>query len=223
MFARRRLGGGAQATRPGGTVPKPQVLLVVVFCITAYAVWISTFAISRYFVPIELLTLVVAYLLIDYLAHSTRARFWATIGCTGLAVLTTGPPTWARIPLSSPPYASDNWFGIVVPAELEAENALFVMTGPEPSAFMIPKLPPSSTFVRIETNLPRFQETGLGALVRQRIQSHSGPIRSLDFLPVGKHHDELLADFGLAAGHGTCVKPRWYRQEFSSCALTKLR
>ena len=102
-------------------------------------------------------------------------------------------------------------------------NTLFVMLTGEPMAYVIPYLPTSDVFIRIEGNMPLDPDAGLGRTAQQKIHDHNGAIRTL--APAGylaEPSQKRLARFGFAVDVDDCLILPTKAGKLQSCRLTPL-
>jgi hypothetical protein len=209
LIATRR----ARAVQPG----LQQRWLVIGFTGVSFVVWIALFGISRYLVPLELLS---GTVVVGLAGIALRERWLAPISVT-LAVALVGwtvPPDWGRMAWST------DWFGVELPVELQRDDELFVMVGGEPTAYVVPFLPADAVVVRIDGNMRPGGVPGrerLSELVRQAIDDHEGPIFSLALEPPSPDQLARLDQFGLRTSAEPCVSFETRMDHIVSCPLTR--
>jgi hypothetical protein len=171
------------------------VLLLVLLCIAAYALWAKIFGIYRYLLIVESLAGVLVLLALGTLLP--RVRRWAAgiFGAVALAtILTTMLPNWGHVRHGAQVVRLD-------PPPMPADGMLLI-AGNDGLGYIVPFLPPGVRAVGIYNNLVRpGQETGLVRRIRAAIASHQGPVRVLvgsDLTP--EQVAPLLAPYGLELG-----------------------
>ena len=89
-------------------------------------------------------------------------------------------------------------------------------------AYVVPYLPPSNSFIRIEGNMPLDPAVGLGKAALARIAAHPGAIRTLapaDY-SLGQWKRQL-ASFGLTANEEDCLFVVTKVGKLRSCRLAR--
>lgn len=178
------------------------VAFLGVFVALAFIVWAALFGVARYLVPLEMLAPTLAWFGSCELWPAMRARPWI-VTAAGFVLLGLGQPAdWGRRPWS------DRYFGVVPPTIDAQEPALVLMAGHEPSGYIVPYLPASARFLRIQgyftgpSATPNATERAMSAV----IASHRGPMfllyreyEDLRALPAARHH-------GLQPEPGSCQR-----------------
>ncbi|MBB3769650.1 hypothetical protein FHS55_000236 [Angulomicrobium tetraedrale] len=196
--------------------PRARAFLLT-FCIVSFLIWLPLFGIQRYVVALEQLAPLVVIILLSCLLR----RRAVLLGASGLAILwialSTVPANWERVPFTA------DWFEVKVPDALRQENTMFIMLSVEATAYVIPFLPPSDVFVRIEGNMPITPETGLGRVIAGKLGAHGGEVRTL--APSGYEQTQSearLAAYGLRLDPGDCVDITSKFGELVSCRLVRV-
>jgi hypothetical protein len=118
-----------------------------IFLLTSYVVWEKQFSYYRYIVVIELLVLIaIALIILRLVKHLYIAM---GLGCLLFILITvrTIPMDWGRIPWQP------DYFGPSLRQQLQNANGAVLMTGQDPSGFLVPYLPAGSRAIRIQGNL----------------------------------------------------------------------
>ena len=187
--------------------------LLVLFFVISYAIWMKTFAIQRYLMPLGLISGLVLFLALDRLLESSARKVAIFVALALFSI------TWNEsYPSERVPYGQD-WFGIELPQAVTEPDTLFVMTGDVPSSYVVPFLPESARVVRVSGNFPLEPTTELGRLALERITGHRGPLRSLAGGALEGTDRFQLARFGLSFTESDCVTIRSHMDQFTSCAL----
>ena len=185
-------------------------ILLVAFCVSAYAIWAKMFGIYRYFVLVESLA---GVLVMVALVRLQLGRHWLVAGTFALIVAivmrTTIHPNWGHVPLGT---ATINVPPLPVPS-----GAMLLFASAEPMAYLAPSLPAVVRVVGLANNLVLpGDDHGLMRRIRQAITDHRGP-----FWAVSGHEDSqaaveaVLDKYGLRLG--TCqvihtnIDPAGYR------------
>ncbi|MDQ0511636.1 glycosyltransferase 87 family protein [Ancylobacter amanitiformis] len=192
------------------------VILLPTFFVVSFTLWLFMFGIQRYVVALEQLAPLVLMLLLSVIMR----RHVLLLLCSALMVVAIArvnvSPDWGRVPFG------DDWYEVRLPDEIGQENTLFVMLSGGPIAYVIPFFPASDTFVRIEGNLPVEPGSGLGGIVRAKLDAHAGPLRTLapDDHPAERSAD-TLASYGLRADPQDCVPILTRMGRLLSCTLVR--
>jgi hypothetical protein len=175
---------------------QPSLRALCVGACVAWCAWLPLFGYHRYLVALDLLA---PMLLVAVVPGAWRRGACALVV---LAVLTTNPPNHER--------ALTDWPAgrpVVEPALELSPDTLVVLAGDEPTAHVLPFLPPFAGAVRIEGNLfgPGRPARRLQARVRSRIDGHAGP---LILLFQGDSLHEVvpaLSEYGLMGSASACT------------------
>lgn len=184
--------------------PHSLALTLSVFFLTAYAAWVSVFAVYRFAIPLEILGPI---LLAAALAH-LRQQLAGPLIATSMAILllTTKPLDWGRISWAAPPETR----GHVVPRLPDIANGSILIATYEPVAHIALRLPRSTRLVRITSHLLHHPTSHLLSTLPERLSDSKGPmyllysstesrpglaIRGLDlYVPRLPHHYYRLSD-----------------------------
>ena len=206
-------------------IPHPLKYLISVAAIT-YVAWIAVFGIYRYIVPLEMLApLLIAGAISAWplrLKGAGAAALFATL------LLTARPADWLRQPWRTGPFVH------VVPPPVENPGqALAIITGTDPVAWVIPAFPPEIPFLRIFGYLamPEHTENGLNKRARAIIDAHRGAFYLLFPQNEQSNAESSLAAYGLTPDFESCRAVesnlgdyvRWcrvYRSDTSAAAPT---
>lgn len=194
----RRASG--ESIRPQTFDRRPRAFLLV-FCLVGFVVWLRAFSIQRYAVVLEMLAPLLLIMLLSFVVRNRRVL----LACSAMAVLaislTTSRANWRRVPFTH------DWFDVSVADELKGGNTFFVMLSGDPMAYVIPYLPASDVFVRIEGNMPITTTTGIGRAIAAKLMQHKGDIRTLTPLNYDTKGSVLhLQKFGLRIESDDCLK-----------------
>ncbi len=191
-------------------------LFVLVFTIVSFVAWLAMFGIERYAILLEQLALIVILILLSLLCENRRVFAQAALMSLALILATTQPPDWGRAPFTK------DWYAVAAPAPLLQNETLFVMLSGEPTAYVIPYLPASDSFVRIEGNMPLDPAVGLGEVALARIRAHKGVIRTLAPADYSlEQSKQRLASFDLAIREEDCLFISTKVEKLRSCRLTR--
>jgi hypothetical protein len=160
-------------TRPEGRAR----LFLLAFFLIGYALWMAVFAYQRYLVSLELIGGLVLGVAILAIFRNYRSRVVMLTLCAVLSVAWTRPSDWGHIPYGK------SWFGLSVPAGLDAPDTLFVMVNGWAESYIVPFFPPTDRFVRLTGNIALTPGVGLGAIADQDFATHRGPLMVLAPIP----------------------------------------
>jgi hypothetical protein len=148
----------------------PRQVYVIAFVSLGYILWTTVFSIYRYIVPIELLTPLVAYLILTRLFPYPTARRVATVtlSATTLMVVAGGVETWGHERWARKAFQAD------VPSLVKPEATTAVIVGGDPAwGWLTIFFPPSVAFTQIGgtfPNTPLYRER-----VRNLVQGRGAP------------------------------------------------
>lgn len=196
-WGKARRADGA-ASLPPGDLGTQRALLV--FGLVSYLAWLKLFAIYRYLLTIELLAPLGIWLIIAHLVRDRR-KAMVTAGACGVLILATlAPMQWGRVDWG------DDYFGVVPPPIPNPAHTLIVMTGYEPTAYVIPFFPPQIRFLRIQSYFtgPSATPNGTDLLMQNLIAAHRGPLYILYRGIEQATADSALQAYGLRRRSNQC-------------------
>jgi hypothetical protein len=134
-----------------GTGIDPSARYVIVVIVIGFVLWMKLFSIYRYLVPIELLTSLAIFILLNRLlphAKAWRTSAWVITLAT-LVVLIGGVKTWGHKPWS------DKSFYVEVPPISEPERTTILITEGNPWSWLALAFPSQVAFTQIDGNFPQ--------------------------------------------------------------------
>jgi hypothetical protein len=141
-----------KAHRSSSNTPmNPRQAYIIAFVALGYILWTAVFSIYRYIVPIELLTPLVAYLLLTRLfSYPTAKRVAAvTLGVTTLLVVAGGFETWGHERWALRAFRAD------IPSLAKPEATTAVIVGGNPAwGWLTIFFPPNVAFTQIGGSFP---------------------------------------------------------------------
>jgi hypothetical protein len=170
---------------------------LIIFVFVAYLLWLGTFSIYRYLLPLELLSGAVIVLAIGRLVPM---KAWAAVaGATAaLCVATTNFLEWGHRPLE------ERYIKVTVPPL--SSNTLVVVVGGDPISFFIPFLDPNIRWVRVLDGLVRPErDTLLMRRARDLIQAHQGPLLVMKAGASDLETAQTLSQLSLTSAAGECA------------------
>ncbi|MEI6260019.1 MAG: hypothetical protein WCR46_08945 [Deltaproteobacteria bacterium] len=145
---------------------------LIAFGILSYLTWLKMFAIFRYALVIELLAPLAIWLILDRMIRSSIARY-AVAGASLLMIMATlSPADWGRVSWG------DDYFGAKLPVIEKPEDTIVIMTGADPTSYLIPLFPKEIRFVRIQSYFtgPSSHPNGYDRLMEDIISIHTGSL-----------------------------------------------
>jgi len=140
--------------------------------IISYLVWLKLFAIYRYLLPIEMLTPLAIWLLIDRFPIRSALKNTTIFLCFAIWLITLRPGYWNRVPWGA------DYFGVTPPVLADPGNTMVVVTGVEPMSYLIPFFPAPVRFIRVASYFtgPTDTPNGFDVAMQQAIAGHQGPM-----------------------------------------------
>ena len=138
--------------------------------VLSYLTWLKVFAIFRYILVIELLAPLGIWLILDQMISSRIARYAAAVASLLMILSTLSPADWGRVSWGK------DYFGANLPVIEKPEDTLVIMTGADPSSYLIPLFPKDIRFVRIQSYFtgPSSHPNGYDRLMENIISRHTG-------------------------------------------------
>lgn len=169
------------------------------FAGVSYVAWLSIFGIYRYMIALEML----APLLILAACALLPLRLSFRLGLALFLII--GSAFAGRYELEGRLPLSDPYIRVEGARLVPRADAMILMTGKEPMAFMIPDLAPSSPVLRIDGWLASPADgSGLTQRMRARVAAHQGPLLVL-FAPYeAPAAAKATAAYGLAIEEDAC-------------------
>jgi hypothetical protein len=181
----------------------PAARFVLVFAAVAYVLWLVLFSFWRYLLPIEMLAPVLITALVGAIVPASRMRRAAMLvsaGLLGLIAVTTRPADWGHLSWDRELY------GVHVPPVPRPDQALVLMAGSSPTAFMIPFFPASIPFIRLEGFSAGMWDTssGLYRIGEERVRAHQNDIYVLYGFDQEASARTVADHFSLVFDRGAC-------------------
>lgn len=186
-----------------------QRLFLLTAIIISYLVWLKLFAIYRYLLPLEMLAPLAIWLLIDRFPLRLPVRNMAIWACLLVWLVTLRPGNWGRVSWDV------DYFGVQTPTLSDPANTMVIMTGVEPSAYVIPFFPESVRFVRVESYFTGPSETpnGFDLRMQELISKHRGPLYVLYRSSQDKGSNTALEHFDLQIKQEECQPLKTHVEE----------
>jgi hypothetical protein len=163
-----------QEQQPTRTDPvlDASIWFLLAFGVLSYLTWLKMFAIFRYILVIELLAPLGIWLILDRMISSRISRYAAAAASFLIVLATLSPADWGRVSWGK------DYFGANLPVIEKPEDTIVIMTGADPSAYLIPLFPKAVRFVRIQGYFtgPSSHPNGYDRLMGNIISRHTGPM-----------------------------------------------
>lgn len=186
-------------------VENKSFLYLTIFVIVSYIIWLKLFSIYRYAIVLEYLAPILIIGILAYILPFKRIVVPFTLCFCTVALWYMQPLNWGRVPYG------DNFISVEVPYTNELDNAIVLMTGMSPNAYIIPKFPNSTQFLRIESLLStpgsnkNIDQRIHDALVaRQEVQKFALMDISDDFNRI----NNVVGHYGFMVETDTCIPVR---------------
>ncbi len=212
----RKRDEGEKAAAEQSLIGTNHFWLLVLFSLFSYVLWIRTFAIYRYLLPLDLITGLILLLVLDRLISNYRSKVVVFLLLGLFSIAWSKPFVRERIP-----YRKTDWWGVQLSPSASAPNTLFVILGYGPLGYIVPFLPDSGRVIRINGNMPPQLNTRLGQEAMRLISQHTGPIRSLDEYPLDKTDRIQLDKFGLVLDETRCEDISTGFEPIKTCSISR--
>ena len=194
---RRRSGTDAPA---GGADIRATTGFFVIFMVVSFFLWMKMFAVYRYAIVCEFLVPLTVFLVLGALLRNPRRQLRAALVCLVFLLVTLDPGHWGRRPWTS------DYFDVRLPALAAQRDAIVLVTGHDPIAYMIPFFPPQVRFLRIQGFVtgpsPTLNETD--RLMMRALADHTGPVLILFRVYEEWHALHALEFYGLELDRAGC-------------------
>ncbi|MCH8476156.1 MAG: hypothetical protein LAT55_13120 [Opitutales bacterium] len=144
------------------------IVFLNVYALVAFILWVTSFGIYRYTVPLEMISgVLIVLLLLVLVRRSAQAAVLITM--TVFLIVSTQPLMWGR----------GQWAERFINVEMPPVpgNALLVLIGGEPMGYIGAFVPPSVRVIGIENNFITSEDkTGMAIEIRNMLHNHPGPI-----------------------------------------------
>jgi hypothetical protein len=194
---RRNLNPGSSAD---GREAAAMTSFFVILTVVSFFLWMKMFAVYRYAIVCELLAPLTMFLVLGTLLRNRRRQLRAALACMVFLLVTLDPGNWGRRPWSS------DYFDVHLPNLAEQKDAIVLVTGHDPIAYMIPFFPPQIRFLRIQGYLtgPSSTPNATDRLMMKVMADHTGPLLILFRVYEEWHALNALEFYGLELGRASC-------------------
>jgi len=135
--------------------PKPldnYSLCLLLFFLFSYWIWQFSFSIARYIAALQILAPLIIYILLNQLISHVQLKF-ITLFAIFYVIILCNYPT----PMIRAPWYTDNYFNVKLPASIQPEPAMVLMSypafvmdiNPRPQRYLIPYLPNNWQYIGI--------------------------------------------------------------------------
>jgi hypothetical protein len=193
----------------------------VTFMVVSFFLWMKMFAVYRYAVVCEFLVPLTVFLVLGELLRNPRRQLRAALVCMLLLLVTLHPGHWGRRPWTS------DYFDVRLPALAAQRDAIVLVTGHDPIAYMIPFFPPQVRFLRIQGYMtgPSTTLNETDGQMMKAVADHKGPLLILYRIYEEWHALNALEFYGLELDRSSCqtfvpgVEPQ-QEHLFNLCRVT---
>jgi hypothetical protein len=189
----------------------------------AYGVWLKLFGVYRYLLPLEMLAPLGILLLIKTFPWRPIVQNCTIFFCAIVILVTLQPGNWGRVAWG------EKYFGVEPPPLTDPARTMVLMTGVDPTAYVIPFFPETVRFVRIQSYFtgPTDNPNGFDLHMRDLISKQRGPLYVLYRAYEKDASVEALNAYGLAIDSESCKELRPHIEEhlkfpLNFCALTRM-
>lgn len=181
-------------------VTKDGVRIVFAFAGASYFAWLLTFAIYRYITVLEMLAPLLLVAAIGLAPISRKLR----LICAGFVLLIIAVTT--RYDFGPRASLGDPYVWVLAPPIPEPVQSMILTTGfGEPTAFIIPELPPEIPVLRIQGFLASPGDgSRLTAMMHERVAAHHGALYLLAPFGDPEITMQAIAAYGLSLDEARC-------------------
>ena len=204
----------ASGQASGSATGRALLALACAFLVN-WAIWLTLFGNSRYFIPMAC----VAAVLVMALAGRLLTAWPRILVCVIAAMLVTQiyQASAASVPRFPYPWAGEPWFDVSVPDAVASQPALYLSIGVQSDSFVVPYLPAGSGFINLEGDYVLGSDGANGARIRQLIRRFSPHLRVLVMdsrvdaerdsdVPRLDDVNDAVEPFGLRVDSGACSR-----------------
>lgn len=199
-------------------------LAVLLFVLVSYACWLLVFPVNRYLVAVDIVAPLATVLAIGMLWRSRMPLAIGTLAlciCLPLSAYRTLPLWW--IPGAHRHGDEGGYFGVRFAPPPDLDHAVVAMLSEQPTAFVIPFFPRTTTFVRVQgwlllplgpfynLSTPKGRAgafaNAMSKAICQRLDAAGDKLFLLHVRPADTPRDvAAMTYFGLADSGGTCTR-----------------
>jgi len=170
LLKRLRKPGGTDA-HAGDVDSRAMTGFFVIFMTASFILWMKMFAVYRYAVVCEFMLPLTVFLVLGALLQNPQRQVRAALAGMVFLLVTLDPGHWGRRPWTS------DYFDVHLPALAAQRDAIVLVTGHDPIAYMIPFFPPQVRFLRIQGFVtgPSTALNETDRLMMRALAEHQGP------------------------------------------------
>jgi len=198
---RRRFGKSVdRGAHSGGAGDRATTRFFIVFMVVSFLLWMKMFAVYRYAVVCEFMAPLTIFLVLGALLRNPRRQVRAALAAMVFLIVTLDPGHWGRRPWTS------DYFDVNLPSLAGEPNAIVLVTGHDPVAYMIPFFPPQARFLRIQGFVtgPSTSLNETDRLMMRALAEHRGPTLVLYRDYEEWHALNALEFYGLQLDRSSC-------------------
>jgi hypothetical protein len=197
-------------------------LFLLCGALIAYGAWLKIFAIYRYLLPLEMLAPLGILLVVNTYPWISLFRNCTLFLCAVLLLATLQPGNWGRVAWG------ESYFGVEPPPLSDPSNTMVLMTGFDPTSYVIPFFPEPVRFVKIHGyfTIPTENPSGFDLRMRDLVARQRGPLYVLYRIDDKDTCMAALSSYGLTIDWDTCRAMPAHIEEnmkypLNFCALTR--
>lgn len=190
---------------------------IFVFFWVSFYTWFFLFPIYRYLTALDVIFPVLLFLLTTRIIRPPQAGIQAVLILTAVILAVFNPPTWGRLGWT------ERYF-MVEPRSITIEpGSIVIMLGSSPTGFVVPDLPPTAAYLRVDGNMALSPGDPFFERVLETIDEHDGEI----YLLYNREENEsrmyqVLPQFGLPANPDRCDQlVNNHLQDIIVCEISK--
>jgi Glycosyltransferase family 87 len=189
------------------------IILITIF---SFIIWIFQFGYHRYLLPLELISGLTIFCLLEQITKVELIRIYSFILLSVLIITTTQSPSWGRSEWHK------SWFEVTIPRIEFPKNTLVLMGSGEPTSYVIPFFPKHVKFVRIDGNFVEFiKATYLDQEITETIQGNKGIFWILLPENDNKIYADVLNSYNLEIGLEPCEIIKSQFEQLKLCPVKR--
>lgn len=190
---------------------------IVVFFWVSFYTWLFLFPIYRYLLVLDVIVPILLLILVarNFRPTQTAVQIYMLLAVVILAIF--NPPDWGRLGWNAR-------FFMIEPASVTIDpESVVLMLGDAPTGFIVPDLPPTAAYLRVDGNMQLSPGDPLFEQVVDTIRSHDGEIYILYNAEDGSTHmPQILIKLGLRAAPERCDSLLSnHRQGMTLCEISR--
>jgi hypothetical protein len=183
-------------------VERRAAIILFAFAAAGYIVWLKFFAIYRYAILLEMLSILLVTTAIGLMPWAKKTRMLVLVGLAALVLVTTRSEFLERAPVEDP------YIETALPPIPDPDNTMVLMTGDAPLGFIATTLPKQIPILRIDGWFLQPRDgSGLTRLMKRRVGEHlakGGALYLISDATDMTRAREALRDYRLAIRWPVC-------------------